>query len=488
MGLGARLLAGVAVASDVQPGPPASPGPLDLPQGVAVAEVTDGSAVIWGRCPGGGELRVSVDGGEERKVPVAAERDFTARVEVGGLTSGAEHAYRARCAKEDAAGEAIEGRFRTAPPPTSPAPVRFAFGGDLGGQNVCRDALRGYPIFAAITAARPEFFIALGDLIYADNECREIGRLGNRQVRGPPPARTRPGFWAHWRYNRSDPGQRELLANVSYYPVWDDHEVRNDFGPREPHLGSAPGSPHPVMDAGLAAFLDFNPIRAEGSAPAHLHRSFRWGRNLELFLLDTRQHRDANASLDLESRPKTLLGDEQRDWLERSLAASDATWKVVVSSVPVSIPTGSEARDGWANAGGPQGFERELRSILERLHRDRVRGVLLLTTDVHFATAFRYRPFLDDPEFELHELATGPLHAGLVPQQAYDPTFGPTRLFFHGPSEAEAPQSIDAALPWFNFGLIEISAKGELTAKVVDALGATRASLQLAPPGPRAEP
>src|SRR5262249_26457985 len=150
--------------------------------------------------------------------------------------------------------------------------------------------------------------------------------------------------------------------------------------------------------------------------------------------------------------PKTLLGGEQRDWLLRSLASSDATWKVVVSSVPLSIPTGTDARDGWADGGGPQGFERELRSILEQLRRDRGRGLLFLTTGVDFATAFRYRPFPDDPEFELHELVTGPLHAGLFPVEALDPTFSPTRLFFYGPPIAHRPATLTEALPWFNFG------------------------------------
>jgi alkaline phosphatase D len=457
-----------------------SPRP-DLPQGVAVAEVTAEAGVLWARCPDGDRLRVSVDRGDDREVRVDAARDFTARLDLDHLTSGAEHTYRARCVRGAGAGEAIAGRFRTAPVPSSPAPVRFAFGGDVGGQNVCRDAMLGYPIFAAIAATRPDFFIALGDLIYADNRCLEIGALRNRQIPGPPVAREKADFWAHWRYNRSDGGQRDLLASVSYYPVWDDHEVRNDFAPPHDRSKGGPGSPARLVNAGLAAFLDYNPIRPPASAPGELYRSFRWGRHLEIFILDTRLHRDANAAPDLASHPKTLLGNEQRDWLLRSLASSDATWKVVVSSVPLSIPTGTDARDGWADGGGPQGFERELRSILEQLRRDRVRGIVFLTTDVHFATAFQYRPFPDDPEFELHELVTGPLHAGLVPLQALDPTFSPTRLFFYGPAAAHMPATLTEALPWFNFGLLEVSAKGELTARVVDANGETRATIRLSP-------
>ena len=76
-------------------------------------------------------------------------------------------------------------------------------------------------------------------------------------------------------------------------------------------------------------------------------------------MLDTRQYRDANIADDSADRPKTMLGREQLTWLKESLAASDATWKVIVSSVPMSIPTGfpaSGGRDGWANFDGAVGL------------------------------------------------------------------------------------------------------------------------------------
>ena len=93
-----------------------------------------------------------------------------------------------------------------------------------------------------------------------------------------------------------------------------------------------------------------------------------------MFFLDTRSYRDANAAPDDPQQPKTLIGKEQRDWLLDGLERSDATWKVVVCGVPISVPTSNEqrGRDGWANGDGKQGFENELRSILVTLHE---RGV-----------------------------------------------------------------------------------------------------------------
>ena len=68
------------------------------------------------------------------------------------------------------------------------------------------------------------------------------------------------------------------------------------------------------------------------SAPL-LYRSLRWGRHLELFVLDTRSYRDPNSALDSQQQPKTMLGSEQLAWLKDGLASSSATWKVIVSSV-----------------------------------------------------------------------------------------------------------------------------------------------------------
>jgi len=434
-----------------------------LTHGVAVGETTDTRAVVWARCEAPAIVEVTVDDQAPRRAGAESGHDLTQRIVLDGLRPGSVHDYRVRCGT----GPSLPGRFRTAPAPSHPAAVRFAFGGDVGGQNVCRDAARGYPIFDTIAARAPDFFVALGDMIYADGSCLAVGALGNAQVVGPPPASDVESFRAHWRYNRADAASERLLASTSYYAVWDDHEVRDDFGP-----------PRELDEAGETAYREWAPME-EG---ASLYRAFRWGRHVEVFLLDTRSHRDPNAAPDSAREPKTLLGAAQRTWLESGLAGSTATWKFVVSSVPMSIPTGGRARDGWANGGGRDGFERELVAILRTAARDRVRGLVWLTTDVHFATGFRYRPFADAPDFVVHEIASGPLAAGMFPKDDLDPTLRPVRLFLHGPRAGERPTSFDAALQWFNFGLVEVGADGGLEATIVDATGRPRHRLALAAP------
>jgi alkaline phosphatase D len=292
------------------------------------------------------------------------------------------------------------------------------------------------------------------------------------------------GFRDHWRYNRADRASQQLLASTSYVGVWDDHEVVNDFGPLTDAPTTPPYSGAHLLPLGLEAFVEYTPIASSPATPKRLYRSLRWGRHLELFVLDTRQYRDANFALDGASAPKTMLGREQLTWLKESLASSNATWKVIVSSVPMSIPTGfppTNGRDGWANFDQETGFELELLDIL-RFMRDRgIDDSLWITTDVHFAEAFRYRPFPETPSFRVHEVATGPLNAGIFPNRAFDETLRPERLFLFGPDTPEAVTSWDEAKRWFNYGTLEVARDGTLTLGIVDTAGRARFSLELEP-------
>jgi phosphodiesterase/alkaline phosphatase D-like protein len=393
--------------------------PPDLTLGTAIGEVTADSVVVWGRCdrPATFHVRV-VPSDRELEAEAVAEHDNTARIVVDGLRAASPYTYNAWCSS---GGLNLEGQitsrsgaFRTAPESTAAVPVRLVWGGDVGGQNVCRDATLGYPVFDTLAARRPYLFVALGDMIYADDPCTATGRYGNAQLPGPPPAEDREGFWAHWRYNRADPHQQALLAKVPMVSVWDDHEIANDAGPQNALLPPA-----------LQAFLDYQPLQPPAGDPTRMYRSLRWGKALELFVLDTRQYRAANEAPDDGATPKSMLGAAQRAWLEQALLASDATWKVIIASVPFSIPTGgAAARDGFAA----------------------------------------------DPGFVSREFVTGPLNAGVFPKAELDLSFHPERLFLYPPVGTKIA-SFDDALHAFTFGLLEVAPNGRLSIAVMNAKG-----------------
>src|SRR4029434_1293914 len=148
-----------------------------------------------------------------------------------------------------------------------------------------------------------------------------------------------------------------------------------------------------------------------------------------------------------------------------------AAVKRLGASCPIAIPPGFPAtngRDGWANFDQTTGFEQELLDILGFMERSDIRNTIWNTTDVHFAEAFRYRPFASNPDFVVYELATGPLNAGIFPIQDFDSTLNPERLTFYGPPTAEAVTTWQEAKRWLNFGTLDFAEDGTLTAGVVN--------------------
>ncbi len=481
-----------------------------LGHGVASGDVTATSAVLWTRARAEATIVFEIDDdpafGQPRRLEAAsaADADFTVQVAVGGLEPATRYHYRVKLGGESSAA-ADAGSFTTAAAAGDGVPVSFIVGGDVGGQGICRHLERGYQIFEAMAALAPDFFVANGDMIYGDNACPPAGPGGWTNVPGDFPAVDAPGvdwkdsarvreiYHAHWRYNRADAHQRAFLRQVPIIAQWDDHEVINDFGAAWDSLPIQParaGFPN-LVAAGRDAFFAWNPIARHPQEPGRVYRSFRFGRHVELFVLDARSYRALN---DLAARPggvKPLLGEAQLAWLLDGLGRSDATWKIVSSDVPLSVPTGSQAdlfgRDAFADGNHPwepagfaarTGFEAELTRLLHALDARDVRNVVFVATDVHFAANLRYHLDLDGDGDKLlfHELISGPLNAGPAPiPSRLDPTFRPVTLY------AEAGI--------FNFSYVRVEPEGDaavLHADVRDAAGEVRfgSRLELAPESP----
>jgi alkaline phosphatase D len=410
-----------------------------------VGDVTATSAVLWARGLSEGQLRVrygpaGAPPDATTHLAVTPGRDFTGKIGLAGLRPATRYAYQV----EDG-GSTTTGEFVTAPAPDTPEPVTFVWSGDLGSAGFCRRRDIGYRIFTAMARQRPDFFLFVGDTIYADHRCR-----GPEVVPGGDfVATTLPEFHRKHRYNREDHALGSFFATTSVNAIWDDHEVRNDFS----------GSTDPLMPAGRQAFLDYWPILPPAEEPTRLYRSLRWGRLLEVFILDTRQYRSPNSALD--GPAKTMLGPAQRRWLIEGVAASTALWKVVVSSVSLSVSTGKTHRDSWSNAtvwGIPEenatGFAVERDAILRAWAGRGVKNLVFIVADVHHAELIRHQPTL---QFSLHEFIAGPLSASLGRPRALDAALNPRALFARGGVN--------------NFGLVHVE-PAILTVRIVDEDGA----------------
>lgn len=432
---------------------------VPLPSGVASGDVTSRSARVWLRTSGPAQVEVEWtrqggDGSPGRSLVLSTsrDRDFTATAHVEHLQPATRYRYvvRARLMNQPSAREVIEesgsGVFATPPADEVSAPLTFLWGADLGGQKRCRDTWVGYPIFYRMLQAKPDFALLLGDTIYADEICPSPPNAPGSEFI----AVTLDQFRAKHRYQRDSAALQRFLASVPVYATWDDHEVRNNFA----------GPYDPLMPAGRQAFLEYWPIGTPPDDPVRLYRKFRRGADAEFFILDTRQYRSRNA--DQDGPAKTMLGAAQRDWLIEGLTRSTATWKFIVTSVPLSNPKGgTEERpgnDSWARAADGTGFQTELRTIVNAILKNRTRNVVWLAGDVHYAQVNAYDPSGDGtPDF--HEFIAGPLSAAPGKPFPPDPAFKPTTLYSEGGLH--------------NFGLITVN-KGELRLEIVDDSGAPR--------------
>ena len=371
--------------------------------GVTAGEVTATSARLWARADRAGTYFVQLSRerlgrGCRRGPRVTARRshDRTVQVRVSGLRPGSRYGYRfCRGSRSSETGE-----FRTAPPAGSTVPVRFGMTADLDGvQRGGVPAWNRFEVLGAMAREPFDFNVVLGDVIYSDTV-----------LRGFPHAVTVRAKWAKYRQNLRFANFRTLRAATGLYAQWDDHEFINDF--------SVPEHGRRLYDRGAKAFLDYNPVTY--TRRTGIYRSFRWGANLEIFLPDLRSFRSADADAagrctnPITGRPdiaptlptdfrqrlspyrrdlvagvrractdtiadprRTMMGSRQFREFARDIRASSATFKVILSSVPVQQLYGFPL-DRW------EGFEPARQRLLRFLQRN-VRNVVFLSADAHGA-------------------------------------------------------------------------------------------------------
>lgn len=410
--LGALALPG---ATGVAAAAPAARAPR-LTHGVVTGDVTATSAQVWARGSGPGRAQIVYGTDPERvragrtrhtgSVRLEEARDFTVQVPLDGLEPATRYHYAVRLHDK---GQPVQGplaTFTTAPHEDDPRDVLFTWGADVG------QGLKNpppFPAFSSMLAQDPDFFIFNGDTIYADSTTAVGGA-----------ATTLPQYWAKYKENRADVHFQALTSRVPLIVNWDDHEVANDFrGPEEP-----------LMPIGRQAFHEYWPLSV---GPERIYRSLRWGREVEVFVLDGRQYSDP---LDAPDGPdKSLLGVEQRDWLIEGVTRSTATWKVLVTSSPLSILRSvNPPQDDYVS------YEHELGLILDAFRDAGVANFVWLTADVHWGQAIEY------PDRGFWEFVGAPIGANpRTASKPLSPTFAPQERFLQLNKRLYGSVRVDAA-------------------------------------------
>jgi alkaline phosphatase/alkaline phosphatase D len=254
------------------------------------------------------------------------ENDYMIKIRVKGLEPGTRYYYRLLSGPEARSAEAgPSGTFRTLDARGVSREVRFvvvtgmnqfAFLASTIKDLAFRERSLGFPGLAAITSREPEFFVATGDSVYYDTPY--IGR-----------AETRDEMRAKWHRQFAAPRFAALFQQVATYWQKDDHDYR--YEDADPYGPIAPSA-----RLGAEVFLEQVPVADPGDEKPLTYRTHRVNDLLQIWLLEGREHRDPNTAP--ATGDKTMWGAEQKAWLEETLLASDATFKILISPTPLVGP------------------------------------------------------------------------------------------------------------------------------------------------------
>lgn len=371
-------------------------------------EVSSTSALIWAHSPVSNRARIDVQrasnnrpgkakrysliGKHYMKMPVAAGN--TGVFELGKLQPDQRYRYRVQFADGDGTDWFY---LHTAPEDAADAPVHFVFGAEFS-----NDPRFASPLLQSMARSGASFFISLGDWPYTDLPVQD---------------RTVEQYRASHRLARSLPQTQKLLQALPLYAIYDDHDIKNDWD-----TSLIAESPKRAR-AALQVWDEYFPVRDRRPQvmERQRYRTWRWGRHAQFFMLDTRRYR--SFFRDEDNRKKVMLGEVQLSWLKRELAASNATFKLILTTVPLDFGT---TREHW------RAYRFARKKVYDFLREQRISGVVFLTGDQHWLS--------------IHDLETG--------HREYQ--VGPLQSFLRTPPE-ERSERVIYELAAANYGEIMIT-------------------------------
>jgi alkaline phosphatase D len=502
-------LAATAVVMAIAP--PALAKPKGFSLGVSSGDVSSHAAILWARTNSAGTALLQLKKGKgfgtcdlgkapkKLKAKAKKKHDLTVQVRVSGLKPG--HKYKYRWCMSHGRRSAV-GSFDTPPAPGSRKTIRFAVSGDQDASPLPGTSTpywNQFGVWRRIKTENNNFNVLLGDTIYSDSEVPGVGTVAGTAT---SVAEKR----AKYRLNLREKAWANVRGATSYYAHWDDHEFINDFARSESRFPESDGAvemPGEQLYAnGVKAFREYNPITY--SKKNGIYRTFRWGKNLQLFFLDERSFRSAladyNGACDnppgsgspdlaptapasnrklfsalipaLSNPPppgcvaaindpnRTMLGKRQLGRFESAIKRSKAIFKVIVNEVPIqqfyALPY-----DRW------EGYAAERRQLLEFLQHN-VKNAVFLTTDVHANMVNDARLQTLEPggpvDSGITEVTTGPIATKTFAGEINDRTGNPSSasllrtLFFNAPPPTGVGMRC-SALDQFSYAEVTVTGK-----------------------------
>ena len=306
---------------------------------------------------------------------VSPEANFSRKFILSDLKPGLtyELLVEARPVEASKVSAQLKGKFKTPPDEKSSRKIIFAASTCQGYPD--RDHPQGFKIYPFLEGLDLDFFVHAGDIVYYDNLAKNKGM-------------------AHYHWDRmfSLPTNKSFHAQVTSYFEKDDHDAWfNDSyrGIETSFMGEF------TFDQGLEVFRQEMPIKDK------TYRTFRWGKDLQIWLVEGRDYRSPNTQPD--GPKKTIWGKEQMEWFKSTVTASDATFKLLISPTPIIGPDRSTKKDNHSN----QGFSYEGEQIREFMASQS--NMYVICGDRHWQYVSKH------PKYGIVEFSIGPNsrdHAG----------------------------------------------------------------------------
>ena len=347
-------------------------GPLT--HGPFVGHTTATSVHVWARAEWSGAYYLGarpagIEGWQVVAAEANAASDYTLKWRVDDLEPAQEYEYQIFDSRGKPAYTELL-RFVTAPAIDVPARVEIVFG-----SCAAEDEGTGR-VWERIRAVVPDAVVLLGDTPYIDTTDLTVQRRRYREFADFAPLAA-------------------ALTSTPFYGTWDDH----DFGKNDTD-GNLPGK-----ESSRQAFIEYHAHSSYGDGSHGIYTSFRRG-PIEVFLLDTRYFAATAPSPFAREQP-TLLGRAQWDWLRSGLEASTASFKVIACGMVFNGATRPGKPDHWMT------YPHERRALFELIGTRDIRGVVLVSGDIHRSRVLRYAKDTG-AGYPVTELITSPMHGRII--------------------------------------------------------------------------
>lgn len=305
-----------------------------------------------------------------------ANRDYTVKVDVEALDPNTFYYY-----DFNALGAfSLRGRTKTLPAETDQ--IRLAV-------MSCSNYEYGYFNAYKYLAERNDIDLVLhlGDYIYEYETGGYSAFIDGRNHEPEEETISLDDYRTRYSHYRLDPDLRAAHQQYPWVTVWDDHESANDAwkdGAQNHDDSEGPWGER--LANSKQAYYEWLPVRGNPDQP--LFRSFDLGGLVKLAMLDTRIHgRDEQVgatSPEISSPDRTLLGEDQKTWLDEEISGSDATWNVLGQQVmvaPLEILGNPLNPDQW------DGYLADRNWLYDLLQTEAPGQAVVLTGDIHTAWA-----------------------------------------------------------------------------------------------------